>query len=137
MKNLFGETVKVSEGEILSSITQFLSWKGIYHWRNNSGAYKQGERYIRFGKKGTSDILALFPGELKNGLGKGLLWAIEVKKPGGRLSDEQIQFLKDVRIHGGIATVAESVEDVERTLIDMRTKMGERYERAMELSTGR
>lgn len=116
--------VKVTEAEVLKSIMQFLSMKGAFHFRNNSGAYSDAKsgRFIRFGKKGSSDILAIYPKT-------GQFWAIEVKRPGGLLSDEQITFLKDVRRSGGVSTVAESIEDIERFLSDPRAKCAERYEK--------
>lgn len=128
MKNLFGEVVKVKEADVLKAIQQYLTYKGIFYYRNNSGAYQQDNRFIKFGKAGSADLVCIYPGEIKSQLGRGLMWMVEVKKPGGILSPAQIDFLKAVRAHGGIATVAESVDDVERTLIDLNHRVAERYE---------
>lgn len=118
--------VKVTEAEVLKSIMQFLDIKGVFKFRNNSGAYSDAKsgRFIRFGKKGSSDILAIYPKT-------GQFWAIEVKRPGGLLSDEQVTFLKDVRRSGGVSTVAESIEDIVRVLSDPRAKCAERYEKLL------
>ncbi len=54
--------------------------------------------------KGISDILACSP--------IGQFWAIEVKKPGGKPSSDQIAFLSRVRANKGIAILAYSIDDV-------------------------
>jgi hypothetical protein len=50
------------------------------------------------GEKGISDILACSP--------IGQFWTIEVKKPGGKPSSDQIAFLSRVRANKGIAILA-------------------------------
>lgn len=55
--------------------------------------------------KGIPDIIGI--------IGKtGRLLAIEVKKPGGRVSPEQTVFIADINARGGFAFVAYSVDDV-------------------------
>lgn len=76
--------------------------------RMNSGAIRVGDRFVRFGWRGCSDIL----GQLRD----GRLLACEVKAPGGRLRPEQAQFLSLVRRHGGTAIVARDCNDVLREL---------------------
>jgi penicillin-binding protein-related factor A (putative recombinase) len=53
--------------------------------------------------KGVADIIGIY---------RGKPMAIEVKKPGGRLSDDQAKFLKRWAEEGGIAIVAYSVDAV-------------------------
>ena len=116
---------KPLESDVLRTCLAVLSLKGVFHWRNNSGAYEQeGGRFVRYGFKGSSDIIALHPDG-------GRLWAIEVKRPGGRLSDAQVSFLRSVRMHGGVATVAESPEDVLRSIVDSSATSHGRYESAI------
>jgi hypothetical protein len=43
---------------------------------------------------------------------EGRFWAIEVKKPGGKPSSDQISFLNLVRANNGIGIVAHSIDDV-------------------------
>lgn len=119
--------VKVSEAEVLRDVMHLLALKRVFHWRNNSGAYSDATsgRYIRFGKKGSADILAVYPD------GSGRFWAIECKRPKGLLSDDQILFLRDVRKHGGISTVCEGVEDILRFLSDPKALNAERYEKLL------
>ena len=57
--------------------------------------------------KGMSDLI---------GVWQGRALAIEVKKPGGRVSLEQSAFLEAWKQAGGIAFVADCLEDVRRKL---------------------
>lgn len=54
-------------------------------------------------KKGVPDILACH---------RGRFIAIEVKRPGGKLSEHQEQQLEEIRVAGGVALVAFDVMDV-------------------------
>jgi hypothetical protein len=73
-------------------------------WRQNTGAVKVEDRFIRFGVKGCADILGLIAPT-------GRLLAIEVKGPHGKLSPAQEAFGVMVRRFGGLYVVARSVED--------------------------
>lgn len=72
--------------------------------RQNNGAIKVGQRFVRFGWRGCSDLL----GQLKD----GRLLACEVKAKSGRLRPEQAIFLERVRHYGGTAFVARNANDV-------------------------
>lgn len=72
--------------------------------RQNSGAYKDGDRFIRFGWPGCSDII----GQLRD----GRFLAVEVKAERGRLSEGQRIFLDRVAAAGGVAFVARNGEEV-------------------------
>lgn len=72
--------------------------------RQNSGAIKSGDRFIRFGWRGCSDVL----GQLKD----GRFLACEVKAKAGRLRPEQAGFLERVRLFGGVGIVARNAADV-------------------------
>lgn len=117
---------KVMEADVLKACMHLLTLKGVFHFRNNSGAYSDAKsgRYIRFGKKGSSDILAVYPQT-------GQFWAIECKRPKGLLSDDQIIFLKDIRRAGGISTIAESIDDILRFLDDRCARNADRYEKLL------
>lgn len=103
---------KPLEADVQKQIMQFLRYKNVFHYRNNTGAYsdKESGRYIRFGSKGAGDIIAIYPG--------GRYWSIEVKRPGGKLSDDQIEFLLSVRKAGGVGSCVESIEDMHAVLAD-------------------
>ena len=77
--------------------------------RINSGAYKSAAgHYVRFGFVGCPDIL----GMLKD----GRFLAIEVKRPGGNPTGDQVEFLGVVARWHGVAFVAWSADDVARAL---------------------
>lgn len=101
-----------SEKDIQDSILEYLAVRGAMAWRNNTGAgtfrNKTGkERFVRFSVKGASDIFAIKDGHF---------YAIEVKKPDGVVSDDQVTFLGNVRRAGGTALVAYSLQDVENVI---------------------
>ena len=79
-------------------------------WRANTAAMptQDGKRFIRSGFPGCSDIL----GMLKD----GRLLAVECKRPGGGLSQDQHAFLSRVNAGGGVGFMATGAEDVIRTL---------------------
>jgi len=124
---LFGGRPK--EAEVLRAVREYLTAKGVFGWRNNSGAYADAKsgRFIRYGALGTSDLLCIYP----HGEKRGCLWGIEVKRPGGLLSDGQITFLRALRVRGAVALVAESVEDVEKCLANPEYMGAERYARLL------
>ena len=102
------------EGATLNAILDYLRIRHIYAWRNNtaavsiSGVPGKRNRFVRFGLKGSSDILGI--------LDDGRFLAIEVKAPKGRTTVEQENFLGSIRMRGGLAFVARSVEDVMKVL---------------------
>jgi len=61
-----------------------------------------------YGRKGCADLLCC---GTVHGV-RGRFVAIETKRPGGKPSPEQLEFLEEVRRHGGIACIASSVQDV-------------------------
>lgn len=79
--------------------------------RINTGAFKQGKRFIRSANKGTLD----FEGYDN----RGRFLGIECKRPdGGRLSPEQKARIDDINQHGGVAGVARSGEEALKLLQD-------------------
>lgn len=100
-----------TESDIQSAIMRALKIHPAVAWfgRFNSGAQVVGEgkkkRFIRFSSvKGLSDIL----GQLTD----GRTLAIEVKRPSGRVSEDQSAFIEKVQGANGIAFIARSVSDV-------------------------
>ena len=57
--------------------------------------------------RGVSDIIGVY---------KGKFLAIEVKRPGGQLTEHQKYFLDSIKIYGGIGIVAYSLDDVIQAL---------------------
>jgi hypothetical protein len=92
------------EGNVLAQIKEYLSARGIFYFRCNTG--RRGG--VSFGIKGAPDIIGCLP--------SGRFLAIEVKGPDGKASDAQLAFIGDVLKNGGLAFVARSVDDVARCL---------------------
>jgi hypothetical protein len=102
--------IKISETDIQRSIMDFLHARGIFCWRNNStGIYDPVRKIYRkntgkYSINGVSDILGILPG--------GKFLAIEVKSASGKLSDDQKFFINQIKLKGGVAFTARSIEDV-------------------------
>lgn len=99
--------MKQKEKDIQNAIVEWLEWKKIFHYRNNTGAFVRPgtSSFYRFGVPGAPDIVCVI---------SGLFVGIEVKRPGGRLSPLQEDFGKRLTKAGGIYIVATSIEDVEQ-----------------------
>jgi len=96
---------KVLEKDIQHTILQYLKARGIYCWiHNNVGIKKPNGQYIPTGLLGISDILGIYD--------DGRFLSIEVKRPGGKCSEHQNLFIRNINERGGIAFKAESLEDV-------------------------
>lgn len=93
-----------SEKDIQGLILEYLWYNKIFAWRNNIG----GRYNMKFGKKGSGDILGVLP--------EGKFLSIEVKTKTGKVSKEQKEFIKRVKEEGGIAFVARSLDDVKKNL---------------------
>lgn len=90
---------KTKEADITRRIRQYLDMRGIFHWKQWQGPMSQ--------PRGVADILGCLCGKML---------AIEVKKPGGKLTEFQQRFLDAVNSSGGIAFLATSVDDVDAEL---------------------
>lgn len=103
-------TAKIPEKEsdIQRTILDWLAAKRIFHYRQNTGAFKDARGgFYRFGTLGAPDIVAVIG---------GTYIGIEVKAPRGAQSHDQREFEGRLRMAGGVYVLARSVEDVEQTL---------------------
>lgn len=100
--------IKLSETQILTQCLDYLKRKRYFAYRNNSGAtvYETNgrRRLVRYGHAGSSDIIGMMP--------DGRFLAIEVKRPGGKLTELQANFLNNVNDNGGVGMVVFSLEDL-------------------------
>ncbi len=88
---------------------------GMLFWHTPNGARMPGRRGHVQGaiakglgvRAGVSDILALHNGKF---------FAMELKAPGGRPTEEQLRFIDEVRANGGYTCVAEGLDSALRTL---------------------
>ena len=94
------------ERDIQKEILEYLHRKGYFVWKEHSGGIMVdgGTRYMPIGLKGKSDILGMTR--------DGKFLAVEVKRPGGIVSPDQQEFIRQVTFHGGIAIVAYGIDDV-------------------------
>jgi hypothetical protein len=83
-----------TEKEIVNEIRDLLRLLGIFHWKQMTGPTNL---------PGVSDILGCY---------KGRFLAIEVKRDGKEPTELQQAFIDTVKEAGGIAFVAQSVDDV-------------------------
>lgn len=100
------------ESKIMHRIAATLSSKGCFVLRTNSGVYfdSQGNR-ITIGFKGLSDLVGFRP--------DGRFFALEIKTPTGRATEEQMRFLDFCVTHGAIAGIARSEEDALRIVLEV------------------
>lgn len=98
------------EAAALCEVLKALRAHPLVAWaeRQNSGAARIGNRFVRFGWPGCPDILGM--------LRDGRFLGVEVKAKAGRLRPEQSVFLERIRCAGGVAFVAHDLRDVMREL---------------------
>lgn len=109
---LVNNKIVLTEAEIQTQIMRYLNCIPNVvptFWRQNTGgAYFKGrggkEQFVRFGKKGISDILGI--------MNDGRFLAIEVKRPGAKPTIHQKNFINEIHRAKGISIVATSIEDV-------------------------
>jgi hypothetical protein len=74
-------------------------------WRNNAGIARHGESRVVYGLcVGSADLIGLY-------CPTGQFLAIEIKKPGGKQTEEQRLFGALVRRSGGLYAVVHSVDE--------------------------
>lgn len=94
----------MKEKEIQKVISDYLSLKRIFFYRNNSGAFRsEGGGFYRFGATGSPDIVAVI---------KGNYIGIEVKTEKGRMSPGQKMFQENLEKAGGIYLLVRSLNEL-------------------------
>ena len=102
----------MKEKDLQVQILELLHLAGITAWLTHKvGAYMHKPVI-----KGIADIVGIVKMGCHSHTGFGMFLAIEVKLPGRKATPDQLAFLEEVRLAGGIAFVAESIEDVILTL---------------------
>lgn len=92
------------ESVVVAQCLTYLRLQRIFAWRNNTGACLAGKQLVRFGLKGSSDIIGV--------TNDGRFLAIECKTDKGTTSEWQDRFLHEVERRGGVALVVHSVEEL-------------------------
>lgn len=96
------------ETELVKQCLELLKLRGIFAWRQNTGAMRIGNRLVRFGQRGIADILGVLP--------DGRFLAIECKVGNRKVTTEQNAFLDSVEANGGVALVVRSLDELDRDL---------------------
>ena len=101
---------KILEKEIVKAVLDYLHYRGIMAWRNNTGAFmsdNNGRRgFYKFGENGSGDIFAV----------KDKFYAIECKRPGGIQSESQKIWQQRLTQAGGVYILCYSVDDISKIL---------------------
>lgn len=96
----------MSETQLVVQLLEYLTYKGIYAYRQNTGAMEtKSGGFIRFGTPGASDIVVIY---------KGKYIAIEAKVKKGKQSENQKMFERNVVNAGGIYLLVYSLEDLQK-----------------------
>lgn len=95
-----------AEAGIQRAIIDTLEFLGCVVIRVNGGLARYGDRAVRFNKAtvGTCADLIVFADD-------GVAAVLEVKRPGGRATPDQLAFLESVRRNGHRAEVVHSVDE--------------------------
>lgn len=89
------------EGKIKREICEYLEARGIFFWLNVVPDKRNYQS--RYKMNGVPDILGIY---------KERLLAIEVKRPGGKLSSDQVAFINRASKSGAVVITAFRVDDV-------------------------
>lgn len=94
----------LKESEIQSQILDYLKIKHIFHYRQNTGALEtKSGRFMRFGCKGSPDIVCIINGRYVG---------VEVKASHGQQSPDQKIFEANLRNAGGDYWLVRSLEEL-------------------------
>lgn len=99
---------EATEQQIQKAISDYLKLKKVIIFKHrNVGIYKKDTgKYIplSYGERGISDLIGC--------TNSGRFIAVEVKRKGGKATEDQISFLERIKQAGGIAFLAHSIDDV-------------------------
>lgn len=97
------------ERDVQRTVIDWLRLWGAVPVRVNSGATKVGKRFVRFNDEpGCSDLLVCLP--------DGMFAAVEVKRPGGKLTPHQRAFLDFITSRNGLGLVVRSLDELKTAL---------------------
>lgn len=99
------------EKDIQAELLRYLSLRGVFCWRNNSGAAPMPSgHFVRFGSPGSADILGVLSPS-------GRLLGVECKRPGGKPTALQQSWMDSIKAAGGVAICASSIAQLEEGLL--------------------
>lgn len=101
----------VPESKVVDACIKWLWQRGVFCWRNNTGALRDKRNHlIRFGKVGSPDIIGIAPWSSCH---RGKFIGIECKSSTGKMTPHQEEFCSKVTANFGIYIVARSIDDLE------------------------
>jgi hypothetical protein len=102
---------RTPESQVLKQCLQLLRLRGVPAWRQNQGALRVGRRFVRFASaKGICDLIGCLP------RAGGRMLCVEVKRPGGRLTPDQIGFLDGLAAAGALCLVISDPRQLDEAL---------------------
>ena len=110
---------------LVTAILDYLRLRNIPAWRQNTGAMRVGNRYVRFGEAGQPDVMGILPASdhVERVYGPdaalytaGRLLCIEAKTGKGRLSADQRAWLARAEAAGALCLVARSLDELREAL---------------------
>lgn len=104
------KTPKELEKEIVSEVKRFMDSHGWRRFRQQSGKFSNaGGNIFQIGEKGMPDFLWLMymPGKPGACL---QLWT-EIKRPGGKLREDQVQWIAEERMRGALIAIVDNIKD--------------------------
>lgn len=120
--------IRIPEKDIQRSILNYLEKRGVFAWRNNTGALVMPEtrshqrRFIKYGMPGSPDIIAVI---------EGYFVGLEVKDHTGKQNENQLAFQARLFRAGGIYfvvhTMDEAIEAVEDCITRLKLKGRKAY----------
>jgi VRR-NUC domain len=114
--------IRNRETDLVRAVLDWLSLRRIKAWRtNNTSIFDPIKKVYRTfqGLRGVSDILGILPQTVDlqgQQVTFGNFLAIEVKRPGEALREDQEVFLQEIRERGGIGLCVRSLADLEREM---------------------
>jgi len=102
----------MKESLVVNACIRWLHTHNVKHWRNNTGAVKtESGAWIRFGDKGSPDIMCRVPVTI-GAKTLATLVGIECKSEKGKLNPNQLAWKQAHEKDGGIYILARSLDDI-------------------------
>jgi hypothetical protein len=101
------------ETDLVKSCLEWLSYHGIYCWRNNTaGIYsKKSGGYFFHGMRGVGDIVGILP--------DGRFLSVECKVGTNKPTEHQTEFMKKIAENNGVAIWVSSLDELRVDLVGL------------------
>lgn len=109
----------MKERTLQKVVLDYLSAKKIFHWRNNSGAFKTDRGgFYRFGAVGSPDIFVVL--KIKK---LAVVVGLEIKSKNGKQSAVQKQWQKEFESNNGFYFIIKDINELEDKLDFVKNKV--------------